>query len=165
MIQLSAVNDMNQKEFVLALGTIFENSPWVAEAAWAFRPFQSRSGLHEAMLQMIKDLPEARLHAFYRMHPDLATRLSIGEYSTREQQGAGLDQLSPEEFAEFAAANRHYMEKFGFPFIHAVRGSNKTEIWSALQQRLTHSLEEETKEAMNQIAKITSFRLADLIEG
>nr|WP_049917362.1 2-oxo-4-hydroxy-4-carboxy-5-ureidoimidazoline decarboxylase [Megasphaera massiliensis] len=90
MIQLSELNEMNQKEFVLALGTVFENSPWVAEGVWALRPFQSRSGLHEAMLRMIKDLPEARLHAFYCLHPDLATKLSIGEYSTREQQGAGL---------------------------------------------------------------------------
>ncbi|WP_042160735.1 2-oxo-4-hydroxy-4-carboxy-5-ureidoimidazoline decarboxylase [Paenibacillus gorillae] len=163
MIQLSELNEMNQKEFVLALGTVFENSPWVAEGVWALRPFQSRSGLHEAMLRMIKDLPEARLHAFYCLHPDLATKLSIGEYSTREQQGAGLDRLSPQEFAEFAAANKQYMEQFGFPFIYAVRGSDKSAIWSALQERLAHSSEHESKEAMKQIAKITSFRLEDLI--
>ncbi|WP_229692295.1 2-oxo-4-hydroxy-4-carboxy-5-ureidoimidazoline decarboxylase [Paenibacillus radicis (ex Gao et al. 2016)] len=164
MIQLSEVNGMTQAEFVLALGAIFENSPWVAEAAWALRPFQSRSELHETMLRIIKEMPEAQIHAFFRMHPDLATRLSIGEYSTREQQGAGLDRLSPEEFEEFAAANRQYMERFGFPFIYAVRGSNKSAIWSALQERLTHTLEQEAEEAMRNIAKITSFRIGDLIE-
>lgn len=163
MIRLSDLNDMEQSRFVGALGDIFEHSPWVAEAAWAKRPFSSLESLHEAMVRTVQESSSEAQLTLFRKHPDLATRLKIGEYSTREQQGAGLDQLSPSEFEQFAEANRKYTERFGFPFILAVRGKKKDDIQEALQARISNSAQEEAEEALWQIARITAFRLHDLI--
>ncbi|WP_253944846.1 2-oxo-4-hydroxy-4-carboxy-5-ureidoimidazoline decarboxylase [Paenibacillus sp. NEAU-GSW1] len=154
---------MSQAQFVGALGDIFEHSPWVAEAVWNKRPFASIESLHESMVRTVQEASEESRLKLIREHPDLATRLQIGEYSTKEQQGAGLDRLSTGEFEQFAEANRNYTERFGFPFIVAVRGKNKDDILAALQARIGNSAQEEAEEAMWQIARITAFRLHDLI--
>ncbi len=41
MPNLEAVNQLTREEFTRVLGPIFEHSPWIAERAWARRPFAS----------------------------------------------------------------------------------------------------------------------------
>ena len=48
-----------------------------------------------------------------------------GGFSSREQAGAGLDALAAEEFARFTKLNTAYKDRFGFPFIFAVKGATK----------------------------------------
>jgi 2-oxo-4-hydroxy-4-carboxy--5-ureidoimidazoline (OHCU) decarboxylase len=55
--------------------------------------------------------------------------------------------------------------KFNFPFIMAVRGQSKEIILSAMEVRLANTLEAEHEQALQEIYKITQFRLADLIEA
>ncbi|GMK48269.1 2-oxo-4-hydroxy-4-carboxy-5-ureidoimidazoline decarboxylase [Paenibacillus glycanilyticus] len=162
-LNLSAINEMPKESFVEALGAIFEHSPWVAESAFAARPFRSVDELHDAMVKAVVHSSEETKLKLFREHPDLATRIKIGDYSTKEQQGAGLDRLTPEEFEVFTASNRKYTGKFGFPFILAVRGKDKSDILAAMEARINNSLEEEADEALWQIARITKFRLHDLI--
>jgi len=162
-LNLSAINKLTREQFVDALGAIFEHSPWVAELAFDAGPFRSVDELHDAMVKVVLQSPDEQKIALFREHPDLATRLKIGEYSAMEQQGAGLDRLSPEEFAVFTSRNREYARKFGFPFILAVRGKDKSDILAAMEARINNSLEEEADEALWQIARIAKFRLHDLI--
>ena len=61
--------------------------------------------------------------------------------------------------------NRQYREKFGFPFIFAVRGSSKDDILVALNIRFYSSAEEEFSQALWEVHRIAAFRLADLIEA
>ena len=63
--------------------------------------------------------------------------------STAEQTNAGLDRLTPEEDSRFRDLNDAYRNKFGFPFLFAVRGSNKQQILAALTLRLESSAKEE----------------------
>lgn len=163
-MKLDLLNTLSREAFTEALGAIFEHSPWVAELAWENKPFSSVEQLHESMVNAAYTSGEERVLVLIREHPDLATRISIGEYSTKEQQGAGLSQLTPEEYGQFAAMNRQYTEKFGFPFILAVRGKSKADIQEAMAARIDNSLQEELEEAKWQIARITSLRLNDLIE-
>ncbi|MCM3625814.1 2-oxo-4-hydroxy-4-carboxy-5-ureidoimidazoline decarboxylase [Paenibacillus glycanilyticus] len=162
-LNLSTINEMPKEQFVEALGAIFEHSPWVAELAFDARPFRTADELHDAMVKVVIHSSEDRKIALFREHPDLATRIKIGEYSTLEQKGAGLDRLTPEEFEVFTRRNREYTGKFGFPFILAVRGKDKSDILAAMEARIDNSLEEEADEALWQIARITKFRLHDLI--
>ncbi|WP_220471208.1 2-oxo-4-hydroxy-4-carboxy-5-ureidoimidazoline decarboxylase [Cohnella cholangitidis] len=164
-IPMPVIGKMSKEQFVETLGGIFENAPWVAEGAWEHRPFKTRKQLHDKMMEVVRQASDETVTAFFRGHPDLATRLEVTEYSAAEQQGAGLSLLSAEEVETFAANNREYAEKFGFPFIMAVKGKNKNEVLLAMKIRIHHSEAEERETALEEIGKITGFRLKDLLEA
>lgn len=163
-IPAPVVSKMSCEQFVGVLGGVFEHSPWVAEAAWECRPFRSKEEVHRAMIEAVERSSDDAILALLRAHPDLGTRISIGEYSTSEQQGAGLDKLSPEEYERFDALNEQYVGKFGFPFILAVRGKTKADILVSMTVRLGNDVQAEKTQALEEIKKITGFRLADLLE-
>ncbi|WP_347316045.1 2-oxo-4-hydroxy-4-carboxy-5-ureidoimidazoline decarboxylase, partial [Ralstonia pseudosolanacearum] len=85
--------------------------------------------------------------------------------STREQASAGLDQCSPEEFARLQALNARYNDKFGFPFILAVRGYDRHGIIDVFARRLENDRATELRASLEQIHRIAGFRLHDLISG
>jgi 2-oxo-4-hydroxy-4-carboxy-5-ureidoimidazoline decarboxylase len=161
---LEALNELNLKEWREALGWVFENSPWVAEKAWTIRPFSSIDQLHQAMMQNIINAPHETQISFIRTHPNLATKLQMSDISKFEQQGAGLDRLSPEEFGEFTESNNAYMQLFQFPFILAVRGQTKETILASMRERIHHTPEIELEKALSEIRKITLFRLKEVIQ-
>jgi 2-oxo-4-hydroxy-4-carboxy-5-ureidoimidazoline decarboxylase len=161
---LDQLNKCNLNEWQEALGWVFEHSPWVAEKAWLFRPFSSTEQLHQVMIQNVLEASHDAVLSLIRAHPNLATKLQMSDISHKEQQGVGLDRLSPEEFAELTESNNLYMEHFEFPFILAVRGQTKESILASMQERIHHTPEEELEKALTEINKITFFRLKDLIE-
>ena len=67
---------------------------------------------------------------------------------TTEQTRAGLDSLTRSELERLNALNAAYRDKFGFPFVYAVRGAAKQEILNALEKRLFQSREAELGEAL-----------------
>ncbi|CAH1218122.1 Uric acid degradation bifunctional protein [Paenibacillus auburnensis] len=162
-LTIDKINGMDKEQFVAALGGIFERSPWVAEGAHQHVPFHSVEELHRVMLETARSAPHSQIEALLRSHPDLATRLQVTPLSAAEQQGAGLDRLTPEEFKRLTELNAAYTEKFRFPFILAVRGKNKDDIIKAIGERVNRPLEEEWEQALHEIGKITGFRLRDLL--
>ena len=117
----------------------------------------------EAMRRAVREAtPDAQL-ALIRAHPELAGHAAVqGELtpdSTREQSGAGLDQCSPAEFRRLTELNRAYGERFGFPFIIAVRGHTRASVIASMEERLRHTPDEERAEALRQIDRIASLRL------
>ena len=165
---MEAVNAMARGAFVDAFGGIFEHSPWVAERAWERRPFESAEALLEAMRAVVAEASDGERLTLLRAHPDLAGRLAIGELtalSAAEQQGAGLDRLTPAEYETFGRLNRDYVARFGFPFIVAVRGMTKDDILAAMQARAACGAETERAEALRQVCRIAGFRLQDLIDS
>ncbi|TFL10224.1 2-oxo-4-hydroxy-4-carboxy-5-ureidoimidazoline decarboxylase [Pusillimonas caeni] len=166
-ITLAELNALPSGQFVNLLGGIFEHSPWVAEQVASARPFRDIDSLHQAMVERIAAAgPEAQ-RALIRAHPELAGKAAVrGELtpeSTSEQQGAGLDRCTPEEYSTLTALNQAYREKFGFPFILAVRGHDRQSVIREFRRRLALSPPEETAECLEQIYKIGRFRLDDLV--
>ena len=84
-------------------------------------------------------------------------------HSTFEQQGAGLHALSHGEFALLRQLNADYASRHGFPFIIAVLGHSKADIFGALRTRIGHDTPREIEEALAQIARITRRRLDALL--
>jgi 2-oxo-4-hydroxy-4-carboxy-5-ureidoimidazoline decarboxylase len=160
---IGEINSLDQAGFTAALGWVFENSPWVAERAWVARPFADLEALHRAMTEVLKTAGREECLALLRAHPDLGTRARMSEVSTGEQAGAGLDQLTKDEFDSLHRHNTAYREKFGFPFLYAVRGGTKAEILRAIEERLSGTQEAEYCEALRQVSRIARFRLEDLI--
>jgi len=163
-MRLEALNLSSREAFVESLGWVFEGSPWVAEETWPTRPWNNVDTLHSAMCAMVERAPIARKLALIRAHPDLGSRAKMAQASLSEQKGAGLDQLSPEEYKRLQHRNREYTQKFGFPFILAVKGKTKEEVFAALEERLGRSKEEELETALAQIYAIAGFRLREAIE-
>ena len=95
----------------------------------------------------------------------LARAGALTESSTREQAGLGLDRLSDGQYAEFSEKNCRYREKFGFPFILAVKGYNRAGVVAEFARRVECDVATEFAEALAQIARITGFRLRALIGG
>ncbi|WP_025717395.1 2-oxo-4-hydroxy-4-carboxy-5-ureidoimidazoline decarboxylase [Paenibacillus sp. 1-18] len=162
-LSLDSINRMNREQFVDALGWVFEHSPWVAERAWISRPFASFGQLSSKLEEVVEQSALDEQLALLCAHPDLAGKLKMTEVSVNEQRGAGLDELSPEDYEQFRAGNQAYKDKFGFPFIIAVRGLNKDSIYAALGKRLGDEWDEERILALKEVFKIAQFRLSDLI--
>lgn len=167
MITLEQLNAASLPDFVTALGGIFEHSPWIAERAAAARPFRSRVALHDAMCAIIATASTDEQLKLIRAHPELAGKAAIRNELTaesgREQRGAGLDACTPDEFARLHELNRIYSERFGFPFILAVRGHTPASIIRCFEERIGHSPAVEQQVALHQIGRIGSFRLADAV--
>lgn len=167
MIALQELNSLPAAQFVEALSGVFEKSPWIPQAAAGHRPFRSTLQLHEAMCGAVLQAGVEDQLALIRAHPELAGRAAVrGELtpeSTREQKGAGLSACTPEEFRSLQALNAEYANKFGFPFVIAVRGHNPGSVIAALRERIAHGVDEERMTALRQIGRIAGFRLADLV--
>ena len=164
MTSLDRLNASDRAAFVAALGDIFEHAPWVAERAYAARPFASVMALHEAMMQAVRAAPHAEQLAFLRGHPELGgkvTRAGAMTHESRaEQGGLGLDRLSDEDFARFKRANATYALKFGFPFIVCVRNHRSVEsILAAFEPRVANDPDTELAAALTEIGYITRLRL------
>jgi len=86
----------------------------------------------------------------------------LTEHSSNEQSRANLKNCTDEEYNEFKRLNNEYEEKFGFPFIIAVKGKNKIEILNNFRQRINNDIELEFSEAKSQVRKIAQFRLDEL---
>ena len=162
----AALSALSEAEFVTLLGGIFEGSPWIAREVYAERPFGSLDELHCAMCDVVAGAGvEAQLDLI-RAHPDLAGKAAIaGELtaaSSAEQAGAGLDRLSEDEYGRFHALNDRYRERFGFPFVLAVKGHTVASILAAFEARLPNTPEAERVQALSEIYRIARFRLEAL---
>jgi len=160
---LAHLNTCAAEEFVCLVGPVFEHSPWIAAAVADARPFASREILHAAMCETVRAAAEGRQLSLIRAHPDLVGRAILTAESNREQAGAGLMQLTPEETALFDRYNSQYKARFGFPFVICARKNKKDAILRAFPERLAHTREEEIAAALDQIFQIATLRLADLI--
>ena len=160
---IAEVNRLNAADFIQAFGWVFEDSPWVAERGWCYRPFADVEELHRALVDVVEHATRKEQLALIRAHPDLGTRARISAASSEEQTGAGLDRLTPAEFELFTRLNHEYREKFGFPFLFAVRGSGKYDVLRALEQRLESAMDAEFREALRQVYRIAEFRLRDTV--
>lgn len=169
MLTLDEINRLDAEAFVDRLGFLFEDSPWVAAETWSQRPFSSIEALHAALSETMHAASVERQFDLIRAHPDLAGKAAIRgtltASSTREQSSAGLDQLTPDEFASFNRLNDTYRMRFGFPFVICVREHTKQSILEQFAIRSRHSINQEIETALDEVAKIAKLRLDDLVNA
>lgn len=151
-------------DFVTKYGGIYEHSPWVAAESEAIVGDSTDIAVIAAvMADCVDNASEERQLALIRAHPDLAGKAQVaGELtadSTSEQASAGLDQCTPEEYQRFQDLNSAYQDKFGFPFVMAVRDSSRAEILATFEQRLGNDHASEFETALQEIHQIARLRL------
>ncbi|MBU6188862.1 MAG: 2-oxo-4-hydroxy-4-carboxy-5-ureidoimidazoline decarboxylase, partial [Betaproteobacteria bacterium] len=170
VITLDQLNRASREAFTRLLDGTYEHSPWIAERAWEARPFTTIAGLKLALIAAVRASSREEQLALIRAHPELAGKAMLAKTltneSTLEQGKAGLTQCTPEEFRLIHSLNDRYNQRFGFPFILAVRGPrgtglNKQAILSAFERRVAHHPDFEFSEALRNIHRIAEIRLDD----
>ncbi len=159
-------SELSRESFVSRFADVYEHSAWIAEQAWDSGMTNEHNyveNLHQLMAGiLLASNRQARLDLI-NAHPDLAGKAAVAreltESSTAEQAGAGIHECSAEEFSRFTELNQVYKKKFGFPFIKAVKGSNRFQILEAFETRIHNDSEQEFAQALEEINKIALFRL------
>jgi OHCU decarboxylase len=161
-------SEMDRETFVDEFGGIFEHSPWIAERAFELElgpTHDTARGVHSVLARIFRSASEEQRLGVLRAHPDLAGKLAAAKRltaeSTSEQASAGLDVLTDAEREVFTRLNETYTEKFGFPFIIAVRDYDKASILAAFERRIANSRDREFAEACAQVERIAELRLMD----
>ncbi|MDP1647914.1 MAG: 2-oxo-4-hydroxy-4-carboxy-5-ureidoimidazoline decarboxylase [Rubrivivax sp.] len=173
-LTLDTLNGATQAEFTALLEGTYEQSPWIAAAAWARRPFATLAALKHALACSVRDAGRDAQLALVQAHPELAGKAMVAQTlspeSTNEQGQAGLTACTPEEFARIRQLNADYNAKFGWPFVLAVRGPNpkpggpglgKAEIIATFERRLAGHRDFEFAECLRNIHRIAEVRLND----
>lgn len=158
----------HREEFVCRYGGVYEHSPWVAEESFADAAnTDDVDELARIFAECVNRADHERKLTLIRAHPDLAGRAAVSgeltDESDMEQASAGIDQCTAQEYEQFQELNEKYKDKFGFPFIMAVRGSNRRDILAAFADRLANDERIEFEMAISEIHKIARLRLKELM--
>jgi OHCU decarboxylase len=156
------VNALDEAGFLAAFGHVYEDSPALAATAFERRPFADRDALVGAFDAAAGTLDDDAVLALLRAHPQLAMAGPLTASSTEEQAGAGLTGDDP-VLDEIRVGNRRYVERFGFPFIIAVRGLGPADVMVALAERLEHDEAEEWETALAQVRRIAALRIDQVL--
>lgn len=161
---------MRADDFIAQFGSVYEHSPWVAREAWQpgiTTAHDTVDGLASLLAAQVDNASEDAQLELIRLHPDLGGRAaSAGELtadSAAEQAGAGLDACTPEEYERLQQLNTAYTDKFGFPFVIAVKGLQRADILAAMAQRLDNDRATERQQALTEIHKIARMRLNAMV--
>ncbi len=169
-MKLSEVNALSAADFSRRVRRDRRTQPWVAERGGGGAALADRAAMVRAFQRAILDATPDR--AGWNSCAGIPT-LPAGQpwpatsrtKSKSEQAGAGLGQLTPEEFARFTALNDAYRARFDMPFIFAVRGATKHQILAAFENRVGGTLDEELLTATAQVLRIVRFRLEDRVDA
>ena len=178
-----SVSDVNAEAFVTRYGGVYEHSPWVAERTLARGALPPELAVGHGPAAVPRDRGEVRRlagamaetlaaasaeeqRALILAHPDLVGRAALAgdltDESTTEQSSAGLDSCTAEELERFRTLNAAYRERFGFPFVMAVRGRDRSAILDAFETRLDNDVDTEFATALREIDRIAMLRLEAL---
>ena len=163
MRTIDNINGLKKSEFLSIFGNVFEKTESVALKVFELKPFKDSDDIVSKMLKIYEEYDRDKILQILNSHPELAIEKKLTTESKLEQTSANLNECSEEEFEEFKKLNLEYKTKFGFPFIIAVKGKNKNEILVNFRERIQNDLNKEFFEAKNQVKKIASFRLKDIL--
>lgn len=168
MLSLEELSARDAAGLEEALGGIYEKSAWIARGAAGKGPFESLRALAEVMAAVLNNASEEDKLGVLCAHPDLAGKAALaGDVtadSSDEQARAGLSKCTAEELERFTTLNDAYREKFGFPFILAVRNATKHAILTAFDRRLQNDVAAERTECLAQVHKIAYMRLLQTVQ-
>ena len=164
MNSIDKLNKLNKSEFISIFGNVFEKTQWIAEKAFNLIPYNNFDEFTLKMIEIYSKTESKNHLIILNSHPELVVEKKLTLESKQEQSGANLNQCSDKEFNEFKKLNINYKNKFGFPFIIAVKGKNRMEILESFRKRINNTIETEFEEAKEQVKKIALLRIKDIIK-
>ena len=170
VLTLARLNGAPHKDFVALLAGTYEHSPWVSERAWPRGPFLTLAQLKRTLVEVVTEAERDEQLALLRSHPELAGKAmaagTMTAESSHEQGRVGLTACTPAELAQIARLNAAYRDRFGFPFMLAVRGPRgtgltKAQIIATFERRLENHPDFEFAEALRNVHRVAELRLDD----
>ncbi|KAK3098438.1 hypothetical protein FSP39_019470, partial [Pinctada imbricata] len=165
VMDIKEVNKLNRAEFVHYFRNVVNNNPLCAAVVWQQRPFSDVKQMHRCFEVFLDSLSVIGKLGVFCLSPDLGCKElfnnSLSKDSANEQTNAGLKDLTEEERRRMENLNVQYLQKFGFPFIKAVRKSNRLEILEALEKRIHNSRPIEIENALQEVKKYSWYRLQE----
>jgi len=170
VLTLARLNSAPHKDFVALLAGTYEHSPWVSERAWPRGPFLTLAQLKRTLVEVVTEAERDEQLALLRSHPELAGKAmaagTMTAESSHEQGRVGLTACTPAELAQIATLNAVYRDRFGFPFVLAVRGPRgtgltKAQIIATFERRLENHPDFEFAEALRNVHRVAELRLDD----
>ncbi|GGR91721.1 factor-independent urate hydroxylase [Deinococcus sedimenti] len=164
---ITQLNTLTEEAFTAHFARVLEHSPHYAAQVARGRPYAIAEDLAAAFAHAARSGTPDEQRALIRAHPDLAGKAALaGELtpeSAGEQASAGLDRLSPDEYAEFHQLNAAYHARFGLPYVVCVREHDKASIFEGARRRLHHTPDQEIDTALHEIGRIARLRVLDLV--
>ena len=165
---VETINKLDKEEFINIFKNIFEHSDFITHDVENLRPFRNKLHLIDSFMNIFDSLSRDVKINIIKSHPDLGDKIKIAEglsnFSKQEQSGAGLANCNDMEYSKFHKLNDKFKSKFRIPFIFAIRGKTKSEIFDEFERRLkSDNIEQELDKSLNQVKKIASLRLNEII--
>ena len=166
-MQMDTLNQLDESEFVKTAGGLVENAKWVVQLAASKRPFASIDEMCAAIEEVIRSISEEALTDLLNGHPELsgmeAQEGTMTDESTNEQGRLGLLSLEKEQFSKLTSLNQAYSQRFGFPFIIALRLQPDLDaVFAEFGRRLCNSREIEIENAIIEIMQVVRGRASNL---
>jgi len=160
-------------DFIKAYGAIYDDEHhgnWIINECLNQQGFETFGQLLAVMRRVVQDGTLEQKIDLLKSYPVLTYKTKemnatspTEKLSVKEQLSVGLDQCTVEEGEKLETLNTRYQEKFGFPFIIAVRGAkNRHTILGELERRVDNDFDTEFETAMDQVHIIATFRMNDL---
>ena len=167
-MNIKEVNNLKENIFCEMFKNIFEHSDFITKLVQKNRPFNDKEDIIKNFLNIFDDLDKNSKINIINSHPDLGDKLKIKngltKFSQEEQAKAGLSECTDKEFDEFHNLNNMFKSKFNIPFIFAVRGKVKKEIFEEFKNRLkSDNIDQEIEKSLMQVKKIATLRINELI--
>lgn len=167
-LSMASIRTLDEASFVALLGAVVEHSPWVARRAWLRGPFGTRRALFDALSTEIHGASDAEQLALLRVHPELAgqeARAGTMTADSQSEQGRlGLLRLDAATVRRLDELNRRYRERFGFPFIAALRlHASLDSVLADGERRLGHDAATERRTALDQVCQVVRGRLERMV--
>jgi OHCU decarboxylase len=165
---LAKLNRLSAKRAEAAFLDCCGSREWARQMA-ARRPFAMIEPLFAAADEIWFSLTPADWLEAFAAHPKIGSNSSApsqkrraAKWSQREQNGMAAADRTVRE--QLDAANRLYLEKFGFIFVVCATGKTADEMLAICKARLRNSTATELKIAAEEQLKITEIRLTKLLE-
>ena len=167
-MNIKEVNNLEENVFFEMFKNIFEHSDFITKLVLKNRPFNDKEDIIKNFLNIFDDLDKNSKINIINSHPDLGDKLKIKngltKFSQEEQAKAGLSECTDKEFDEFHNLNNMFKSKFNIPFIFAVRGKVKKEIFEEFKNRLkSDNIDQEIEKSLMQVKKIATLRINEII--
>lgn len=167
-IPFEVLQTIDESGFVERFESVVELSPWVVCGAWQRRPFASREAVLEALVACIRAASPGEQLALLRAHPELAGREAVAgtmtSESNAEQGRLGLLALNHADWTRLNRLNQCYRERFGYPFMVALRLHASLEsVFEMFERRLANEPAQEREEALGQVYEVMRGRLEKIL--
>ncbi|MFI2564166.1 2-oxo-4-hydroxy-4-carboxy-5-ureidoimidazoline decarboxylase [Paenarthrobacter sp. NPDC018779] len=162
-MELAVFNSVDRDEAIKVLTPCLDIARWVETIVDA-RPFTSVDELLAQANNAADPFTPEEVESAMAHHPRIGERpkAQTTEAAMSRSEQAGVD-VSDATAAALADGNRAYEEKFNRVFLIRAAGRSAQEILATLQERLTHTPEQEDTIVAEQLREIALLRLSGLV--